>query len=203
MTVRPLLVTAFEPFGGDVRNPSAEVLAALVETVPGLVTEVLPVVYTAAGRRIERLLAEVRPSAWVGLGLHAGAEAVRIERVAANWDEASLADNAGDVRAGVAIDPGGPPVRPATVPVEAMLAAAGGGRAVPSDSAGRFVCNHTFYRAATAAGRMDPPPAVGFVHVPWPCDWPGRRVGHGVTFADGVATVTAILAAASGAAGAT
>ena len=193
MSRRPsLLLTAFEPFGGDGRNPSAEVLAAVVASgrIDGLVADVLPVVFAAAGDRVEQLLATVRPPAWVGLGLHAGATAVTLERRAFNCDDASLPDNAGDVRRGSVIEPGGPPFRPATLPLDAMAAA---GPTVFSDSAGRFVCNHTFYRAAAAADRLDPRPAVGFVHLPWPCDWPGRAVAHAVKFGELVATVTALL----------
>ena len=194
MASRPILLTAFEPFGGDRRNPSAEVLAA-VAGAAGVTAEVLPVVFAAAGSRVERLLADVQPTAWVGLGLHAGATAVTLERRAANADDATLADNAGDVRRGTDIEPNGPPFRPATLPLAAMAAAVPS--AVYSDSAGRFVCNHTFYRAAAMADRLNPRPSVGFVHLPWPADWPraGRTVDHNVTFADLVTAVRAVLAA--------
>ena len=59
------------------------------------------------------------------------------------------------------------------------------------------MCNHTFYRAAAAAAQFDPSPAVGFVHLPWPTDWPvgrGRRVDHAITFADLVVAARACLA---------
>ena len=195
-----ILVTAFEPFGGDGRNPSAEVLAAILGDPPidGLVGEVLPVVYAEAGRRVEGLIAAHRPAAWLGLGLHAGATAVTLERRAANEDDAALADNAGDVRRGAAIEVGGPPFRPATLPWDAVAAELGRrGVAVRfSDSAGRFVCNHTFYRAAAAAERCPETVKVGFVHLPWPSDWAGRAmpVAHGVRFADLVAAVRVCLA---------
>ena len=193
--MRPLLLTAFEPFAGDGRNPSAEVLRAIAADPPikKLVAEVLTVVYAEAGRRVEQLIAERCPTAWVGLGLHAGASAVTLERRAANWDEASLADNAGDVRRGVLIQPDGPQFRPATLPWDAVAAAT---PVVFSDSAGRFVCNHTFYRAAAAAERTSPTTSVGFIHLPWPCDWgasSSRRAGHACRFADLVAGVRATL----------
>jgi len=191
-----VLLTAFHPFAGDGRNPSAEVLAAIVADPPidGLVAEVLPVVYADAGRRVEQLIAEHRPAAWVGLGLHAGATAITLERRATNADDASVADNAGDVRRGVDIETGGPTYRPATLPLDGMASAVGG-RVAFSDSAGRFVCNHTFYRAAAAAERLEPRPAVGFVHLPWPADWPraGVRADHTIGFDELVKSVAAML----------
>ncbi len=190
-----VLLTAFEPFGGDGRNPSAEVLAAITADPPieGLVAEVLPVVYALAGPRVAELIVQHRPAAWIGLGLHAGAAAITLERRAANWDEATLADNGGDVRQGVPIDPDGPQYRPATLPWGAVAAAT---PVVFSDSAGRFVCNHTFYRAAAAAERGSPATLVGFIHLPWPCDWDARSTGraaHACRFADLVAGVRTCL----------
>ncbi len=195
--MRLLLLTAFEPFGGDGRNPSAEVLAAVAADPPvdGLVTEVLPVVYATAGRRVVELIERHRPAAWVGLGLHGGATAVVLERRAANWDGATLADNAGEVRRGGAIDPAGPAFRPATLPLAAMAdaVAAAGVPVVFSESAGRFVCNHTFYRAAAVV----PPAAGGFVHLPWPADWSSGR-GHSVTFDQLRVAVRACLTVVAG-----
>ena len=192
---RLLLVTAFEPFGGSARNPSAEVLNAIAGGRTDLVAEVLPVVFATAGARVAELIAEHRPAAWVGLGLDGGATAIKLERRAANLDDAALLDNAGDVRRGVPIDPAGPDVRLATLPLAAMAAAVPS--VVYSDSAGRFVCNHTFYRAAAAAARLTPAPLVGFVHVPWPADWPtnGRRASHAVTFAELTMAVANLLSA--------
>jgi pyroglutamyl-peptidase len=199
----PILLTAFEPFGGDRRNPSAEVLAAVVagwRSRP-LVTEVLPVAFATAGQRVEQLLAEHRPTAWVGLGLDGGATAICLERRAANLDDADLPDNAGDVRRGVPIDPAGPPFRPSTLPLDA-IAAELSARGVPSrfsDSAGRFLCNHVFYRAAAAAAAAavtTPAPLAGFVHLPWPTDWPRSTRStptHALTFADLVTAVDAVL----------
>ncbi len=191
MRRQALLVTGFDAFGGDGRNPSAEVLASLLADPPvaGLVGEVLPVVFAAAGPRVERLLAEHTPAAWVGLGLHGRARSVVLERRAANVDDAGLADNAGDVRRGVPIDPAGPAWRPATVPWDAVAAAltAAGLPVAFSDSAGAFLCNHVFYRAAAAADRLVPTPAVGFIHLPWPADWPrsgGAPPEHGLRFDD-------------------
>ena len=191
---RPILLTAFEPFGGDDRNPSAEVLAAVATRSADLFSVLLPVVYADAGAHVERWITDLRPAAWIGLGLHAGATAVTLERRAANADDAALADNAGDLRRGTPIDPAGPAFRPATVDWSAVAAAVPG--CAFSDSAGRFVCNHTFYRAAAMADQLDPRPAVGFVHLPWPADWPRARptTDHGVTFDDLVQSITAVLA---------
>lgn len=200
MATRLLLLTGFEPFAGATRNPSGEVARQIGADTPGVVAAVLPVVFAAAGDQIAELIARHRPSAWVGLGLHERATAVTLERQAVNRDDARLPDNAGDERRDRAIDPHGPDRYPATLPL-ADMAAALGGAAVPwvySDSAGRFVCNHTFYRAAAAVRRFKLTTRVGFVHVPWPTpDWgPPPGGGPGLPLADIVAGVRACVAAA-------
>lgn len=196
---RPILVTGFEPFGGATRNPSADVARALAGELPGVVCDVLPVVFDAAAERIDRLIAEHRPAAWVGLGLHEGASAITIERRAVNRDDARLPDNAGDQRQDRAIDPGGPDGYPATLPVERMAAAVAdlGLPWVYSDSAGRFVCNHTFYRAAAAVRRRKLTTRVGFLHLPWPAaDWgPTPRGEPGLPLAGTTAAVRACIVA--------
>ena len=199
MSSRPILLTGFEPFAGASRNPSGEVARLIGSDTPGVVAAVLPVVFDAAADGIVELLARHRPLAWVGLGLHGGAAAITLERQAVNRDDARVPDNAGDQRRDRPIDPGGPDVYRSTLPSAEMAAAVGeaGVAWAYSDSAGRFVCNHTFYRAAAAARRLKLRARVGFVHVPWPTpDWgPPPGGAAGMPLADIVAGVRACVAA--------
>jgi pyroglutamyl-peptidase len=149
-----VLVTGFEPFGGETENASATAVAAL----DGVVTAVLPVEYGVAGDRLLALVEKHRPDVVVCVGESAEAATVLVEAVAHNLDDARIPDNAGRQPHGVPIRDGGPETLSPSFDVEALAAASG---ARVSHDAGRFVCNHVFYRALDELSV----PAL-FVHVP-------------------------------------
>jgi pyroglutamyl-peptidase len=184
----PLLITGFEPFAGFNRNPSGELVKALSESSSDrdLVTDILPVEYSAAAVQLERLLMELNPLAWIGFGLNQRATAITLERIAVNLDDATIPDNAGDLRRSVLIVPDGAESYRSTLPlqkIEARLQKLH----IPasySDSAGRFVCNHVFYRGLAILSRIKSNAPAGFIHIPWPSDWENPpSSGHSVTFA--------------------
>ena len=186
-----ILLTGFEPFAKMRRNPSAEAVEWIAQQAGHTHVEaaVLPVEYHLAERRLGDLLDQHHPAAWLGIGLHQGADAIRLERIGVNLDDANLADNGGELRRGLQIVQGGPADYASTLAVEA-IANELRERSIPSvlsDSAGRFVCNHVFYWAMHRIQIIGPQRIRirgGFVHVPWPSDWvPGAPVSHCVTFA--------------------
>ncbi|WAC67182.1 SRPBCC domain-containing protein [Agrococcus sp. SL85] len=164
-----ILVTAFEPFGGDAENASLEAVRRLEAArrerpQPGveLVTGVLPVTFAGAGPALRALVAEHRPDAVVAVGEAGGRAAVTPERWGANEDDARIPDNAGAQPRRAPIEPEGPSRRASGLDVEALVAAIedAGVPAAASDDAGRFLCNHVAYLVAG----LDVP--GGFVHVP-------------------------------------
>jgi pyroglutamyl-peptidase len=183
-----ILVTGFEPFGGRARNPSEHVVRAIGKMHPpdSVIAEILPVEYDAAHRRLEQLIDQHHPAAWIGFGLNQRAGAIVLERVAVNSDDATIADNSGDLRLGRPIDPSGADSYRSTLPLQ-RIADAMGHQHIPvsfSDSAGRFVCNHVFYQAINLLKRTNPSALAGFVHIPWPCDWdPQAQACHTVPLA--------------------
>jgi len=168
-----VLVTGFEPFGGDAVNSSGDAVAALAASWAGpdeLVTAVLPVAFDQV-RSVDgpllRLLDEHAPDVVVAVGLAAGITQVRIERVAINLMDARIPDNDGAQPVDAPVADGGPAARFATLPVKAVAAAVrdAGIPAGVSYSAGTYVCNAAFYAVQRAlAGR--PGVLSGFVHVP-------------------------------------
>jgi pyroglutamyl-peptidase len=164
-----VLLTGFDPFAGDARNPSGEIAARLDGCIVGGAVVrgvVLPTAYDAATQRLAALLEEHRPDTVVCLGVAKGRAAITPERIALNLDDAALADNAGVVRRETAIDTGGPDGRFSRLPVRAIAdaVAAAGIPAAVSLSAGAFVCNHVFY---TLLGLVsDTSIRAGFIHVP-------------------------------------
>lgn len=164
-----ILVTGFEPFGGDAENASLEAVRRLeqawsTDPQPGveLVTGTLPVAFAAAGEVLASLVAEHRPDAVLTVGEAGGRAAITPERWGVNEDDARIPDNAGDQPRGTPIDPDGPPRRASGFDADALAGAilAVGLPAHPSADAGRFLCNHVAYLAAG----LDVP--GGFVHVP-------------------------------------
>ncbi|ROR65385.1 SRPBCC domain-containing protein [Agrococcus jenensis] len=164
-----ILVTGFEPFGGDAENASLEAVRRLerawsADPQPGveLVTGTLPVAFAAAGEALAALVAEHRPDAVLAVGEAGGRAAITPERWGVNEDDARIPDNDGDQPQGTPIDPDGPPRRASGFDVDALAGAilAVGLPAHPSADAGRFLCNHVAYLAAG----LDVP--GGFVHVP-------------------------------------
>lgn len=165
-----ILLTGFEPFGGAARNPSGEIaLAWHAREVAGARVEgaVLPCVFGAARRELERLLLRHRPSAVLCLGVAAGREAITPERVALNVDDARIPDNAGRQPVDRPVVRGGPVAYWSSLPIKAMVAdlRLRGIPAAVSQTAGTFLCNHVFYGLMHAVRRHRGMRA-GFVHVP-------------------------------------
>jgi pyroglutamyl-peptidase len=164
-----VLLTGFEPFGGDAVNPSGDAVRAVAERWAGpeeLVTDVLPVTFADATSRVRELIAEHAPDVVIATGLAGNRAEVTPERVALNLADARIADNAGVQPLDEAVESGGPAASFATLPVKAMAAAIGAA-GIPSSvslSAGTFVCNATMYAAVRA---VTAPARAGFVHVPW------------------------------------
>ena len=166
----PVLVTGFEPFGGEARNPSIDVARALEgESIDGatVVAAELPCEFGAAFDALDAALRRHRPQLVIALGQAAGRCEVSVERVAINLRDARIADNAGLQPVDVPVLPGGPAAHFSTLPVKAIVAAvrAAGVPAGLSMSAGTYVCNDVFY---AMQHRLSTMPGVrgGFIHLP-------------------------------------
>ncbi|OIV35647.1 pyroglutamyl-peptidase I [Mangrovactinospora gilvigrisea] len=196
-----VLMTGFDPFGGESVNPSWEAAVGVAEALPDAAARRLPVVFGAAGAALREAVAEVRPALVVCLGQAGGRAELSVERVAVNVDDASIADNAGARPVDEPVVPGGPAAYFSGLPVKACVAAsrAAGVPAAVSQSAGTFVCNHVFYRLMHLAATEGPGLRGGFVHVPYA---PGQVAdgsrGPSMEVASMVRGVAAMIAAACG-----
>lgn len=164
-----VLLTGFEPFAGDVSNPSGEAVHAVAAHWVGpevLVSAVLPVTFDGAARRLRELIVEHRPDVVICVGLAGGRAAVGVERIAVNLLDARIPDNDGAQPVDEPSVAGAPAAAFSTLPVKAIAQAIGeaGLPAEVSYSAGTFVCNHVFFTALDAAPSGT---RAGFIHVPW------------------------------------
>lgn len=164
-----LLITGFEPFGGESINVSWEVARALRgRQIAGRVVKAvcLPTEFGRAGDELDRVLRAYEPSLVLALGQAAGRGELSLERVAINVDDARIPDNAGASPVDEPVVRRGPAAYFSTLPIKAMALAAraAGVPAGVSQSAGTFVCNHLFYRLQHRLRRSDV--RSGFMHLP-------------------------------------
>ena len=175
----PLLLTGFEPFGGEAVNPSWLVAQALHGSViAGATVQAvqLPCVFGRALVVLQAALARHRPRLVLGLGQAAGRCDFSLERIAINVDDARIPDNAGAAPIDQPVVPGAPAAYFSTLPIKAIVAALrdAGLPASVSQSAGTFVCNHAFFglmhalcnQPAVPGGCVHPTVPGGFMHVP-------------------------------------
>lgn len=167
--MKKLLITGFDPFGGESINPAWEAVRLLPDVIRDfeLVKLEIPTVFGAAAQVVIDKAEEIHPDAIISVGQAGGRSAVTPEMVGINLRYASIPDNMGALPCDIPIAEGGPAAYFSTLPVRAMAKAicdAGLPGAV-SYSAGSFVCNdvlysllHHFDEAAVRAG---------FIHVPF------------------------------------
>lgn len=168
--MKTILITGFEPFGGERINPSQQIALALDgRTLAGrrVVGATLPCVFGASVAELRKLLRTHRPELVICVGQAGGRAEITPERVAINVDDARIPDNAGARPVDRVIARRGAAAYFSTLPIKAIVAAlrARGLPAGVSQTAGTFVCNHVFYGLMRALRRR-PGARGGFIHVP-------------------------------------
>lgn len=167
--MKKLLITGFDPFGGQLLNPSWAAVEQLPERIGGYVLckLAIPTVFGEAARLVLEKAAQFQPDVILSVGLAGGRDAVTPERIAVNIRDARIPDNAGNQPRGEFAVPDGPAAYFATVPVENMAQAiqeAGVPGAV-SNTAGTYVCNDVLYTLLHHYSGTQV--RVGFLHVPY------------------------------------
>lgn len=167
--MKKLLITGFDPFGGEKINPAWEAVKRLPEQVGkyALCKLEIPTVFGLAAETVLKKAQEVKPDVILCIGQAGGRAAVTPERIGVNIRDARIPDNAGNQPRGEFCVPAGPAAYFATVPVIAMEDAirAAGLPATVSNSAGAFVCNDVLYTLLHHFNGTDV--KVGFIHVPY------------------------------------
>ena len=166
-----ILVTAFDPFGGEAVNPAQLAAEALPCRIGRhtIIKQIVPTVFGLSADLVTGQMDALSPDAVVCVGQAGGRDAITPERVAINIMDAAIADNAGLIPRDVPVVPGGPAAYFSTLPVKAMAAAIqdAGLPAKLSNTAGTFVCNQLLYRVLHHAATRMPGCRCGFIHVPY------------------------------------
>lgn len=167
--MKKLLISGFDPFGGEAINPSYEA----VKLLPNVIGEYeltkieLPTVFGRAAEIMIQKIEEIRPDAVICVGQAGGRRGITPEVIGINLREASIADNAGNMPKNEKIRAGATDGIFSTLPVREMVEAikAQGIPASLSFSAGAFVCNDLLY--SLLCEFRDTNVKIGFIHVPY------------------------------------
>ncbi len=195
-----ILITAFDPFGGERINPALEAMALLPDRVGEHVLHKLtvPTVFGVSAELAVAAMDRQRPGAVLCVGQAAGRRAFSVERVAINLMDARIDDNAGKRPVDEPVVSGGPAAYFSTLPVKAMAQAIrdAGLAGEVSYTAGTFVCNSLLYRVLHHAAHRMPDTRCAFIHVPCvPEQAAGRPDMPSMPLADIVRGLTAAIGA--------
>lgn len=168
-----VLVTGFPPFPGVSTNPSQTLIDALrigllqidgVEIIPATV----PVEYQGVEEVFDQLLVDVQPDVVLSFGVGRHSHSLRFESLAVNQDDASIPDNAGEIRTESRIIKTGPEQIATQFDLDTLfkLLSSQGIPAEISQNAGRYVCNHLLYYGSYYQDRSNHPYQFLFTHLP-------------------------------------
>ena len=196
-----VLVTGFDPFGGEPINPAWEAVKAMKDTIAGaeIIKMQIPTVVGKSIEKIHQKMKELQPDLVISVGQAGGRFGVTPERVAINVTDARIPDNEGNQPIDEPIFPDGPAAYFSNLPVKAMVQAIkdAGYPSVLSNSAGTYICNHVMYGILYYIEKEFPNVRGGFIHVPYA---PSQVVNKPSTPSMALADITASLEAAVSAA---
>ena len=165
---KSILITCFDPFGGETENASMAAVFGLPERVGeyNIVKLCVPTVFDTAADTVLEKAREVNPAAIICVGQAAGRKEVTPEVIGINLIDARIPDNAGNMPKDTPVFKDAPAAYFSTLPVTRITEAVcqAGIPCKKSYSAGAFVCNCLLY---SLLHRFDGSGTrVGFIHLP-------------------------------------
>ncbi|ARJ40735.1 pyroglutamyl-peptidase I [Pantoea alhagi] len=192
--MRTVLITAFEPFGGERMNPSWEAVRQLHERMLcgfQVVAKELPCVFGDALTTLYAEMEALQPELIIAVGQAGGRADISVERIGININDARIPDNKGNQPIDEPIIPGGPAAYFSTLPIKAIVEGIreAGIPASVSQTAGTYVCNHVMYGLLHRLAQQGNEVRGGFIHIPY---LPEQAINH--PGAPSMAAQTVILA---------
>lgn len=164
-----ILISGFQPFGGEAINPSIEAVKRLPKEIDAheVIGIEIPVEQYTSLKVLEDAIKMYQPDVVICVGQAGGRSAISIERIGINVDDYRIADNAGNSPIDEAIIKDGPDAYFSTLPIKAIVSEIrkAGIPAEVSNSAGTYVCNHVMYGVSHMV--KDKNIRSGFVHIPF------------------------------------
>ena len=166
-----LLLTAFDPFGGDAINPALEAVKLVADKIGrfDIVKLEVPTVFRKSIDTVAKAIEEEKPDVVLCIGQAGGRFEITPERVAINVDDARIKDNEGNQPIDTKIFEDGENAYFTTLPIKDMVEAIREANlpAAVSNTAGTFVCNHLMYGVLYTLAKKYPHIKGGFTHVPF------------------------------------
>lgn len=166
-----ILLTGFDPFGGDSINPAWEAVKLVHDQIDSIevVKLEVPTVFYKSINKVAEVIEKEKPDAVLCIGQAGGRYDLTPERVAININDARIPDNEGNQPLDGPVFSDGDTAYFSTLPIKAMVKAirATGVPASISNTAGTFVCNHLMYGVLYTLAKKYPGVKCGFMHVPF------------------------------------
>ena len=166
-----ILVTGFDPFGGETINPAIESVKRLDDVICGaeIIKLEVPTVVNKSIQRIRRAIIEYDPDVILSVGQAGGRCDITVERVGINVNDCSIPDNEGNAPVDTPVFEDGPDAYFSALPIKAMVREIrnAGIPASVSNSAGTFICNHVLYGVRYVCEHEFPEKKSGFIHIPF------------------------------------
>ncbi|APU72464.1 pyroglutamyl-peptidase I [Companilactobacillus crustorum] len=166
-----ILVTGFGPFGTDKINPAIEAVKKLPSEIEGaeIIKLEIPTIFNKCAEVVHQAILDNKPDYVLDIGQAGGRYALTPERVAINFDDGRIADNAGFQPRNQPIHKDGENAYFTQLPVKAMAQAVieAGIPSYVSTTAGTYVCNHIMYQVQYMIDKEFPDLKAGFMHIPF------------------------------------
>ncbi len=166
-----VLLTGFDPFGGESINPAYEAVALVPDMIQTheVIKLEIPTVFRKSIQVIEAAIIEHQPDIVLAIGQAGGRMAIAVERVGINVDDGRIADNEGNQPIDEVIEKDGANAYFSNLPIKKMVEAikAQNIPAIVSNSAGTYVCNHVLYGIMHLINTKHKDIRGGFIHVPF------------------------------------
>ena len=166
-----VLITGFDPFGGEKINPAWEAVKALPDNIDG--TEVvklqIPTVFKKSAKKLFENIDSVKPDVVICVGQAGGRYEFSVERVAINIDDGRIPDNDGYQPVDSPVFEDGENAYFSTLPIKAIVEEVKkvGIPSAVSNTAGTYVCNHIMYSLLYYLNKNNLNIKGGFIHVPF------------------------------------
>ena len=166
-----ILLTGFDPFGGETVNPAYEAVKLLPDIIAGaqIIKLEVPTQFHRAGAVLEEAMRAQKPDVVICVGQAGGRAAITPEKVAINLMDGRIPDNAGFQPVDVPIQEDGETAYFTSLPVKAMVQRMrdAGIPVAVSYTAGTYVCNYLLYTLLYLIDKKYPGVRGGFIHVPY------------------------------------
>lgn len=140
-----VLVSGFKPFLGQSINPSEIIAIELSKKIAQVKSVILPVEFTKSFILLKDHIEQELPDYLIMLGQASGRKKISLEKVALNWNQTSVSDEAGLTPVMGSIIKNSALALMSNFPIDAVFEKLKSPELEISFSAGTYVCNEIYY----------------------------------------------------------